>query len=57
MAMMQNGDRLRDARKYLQRAVGPHHAKDYASAQQEQVLRFLKKLAKDPDNYEEHSKW
>ncbi|KAJ7741977.1 cytochrome P450, partial [Mycena maculata] len=57
MAMMQSSDRLRDARKYLQRAVGPQHAKNYAAAQQEQVVRFLKKLAEEPDKFEEHSKW
>lgn len=57
MALMQNGDNLRDARKYLQRAVGAQHAKDYASAQETQVIRYLRKLLNDPDNFNEHNKW
>jgi cytochrome P450 len=57
MAMMQNGDRLRDARKYLQREVGPQRAKGYASEQQVQVVRFLRKLVDNPDEFEEHCKW
>jgi hypothetical protein len=57
MAMMQNGDRLRDAREYLQREVGPQHAKGYASEQQVQVVRCLRKLVENPDEFEEHCKW
>lgn len=57
MALMQNGEDLRSARKYLQRAIGAQHAKYYAPAQETQVVRYLRKLLNDPDDFNEHNKW
>ncbi|KAJ7756417.1 cytochrome P450 [Mycena maculata] len=57
LALHQNGERHRAGRTYLHGAIGPQHAREYASAQEEQVVRFLKKLLDDPENFEEHCKW
>ncbi|KAJ7234414.1 cytochrome P450 [Mycena rebaudengoi] len=54
LAMIQNGERHRTGRTYLHGAIGPQHSQHYASAQEEQVLRFLRKLLNDPDKFEEH---
>ncbi|KAJ7142156.1 cytochrome P450 [Mycena crocata] len=57
LALHQDGERLRAGRNYLHSAIGPQHARDYASAQEEEVVRFLKKLVNDPEEFEEHCKW
>jgi hypothetical protein len=57
MALTQNDERLRVARAYLHSAIGPQYAPDYAPDQAEQVLRFLKKLLNDSENFAEHCTW
>jgi len=57
LALHQDTDRHRYGRTYLHSAIGPQRARDYAPAQEEQSLRFLRKLLEDPDGFEEHSRW
>jgi cytochrome P450 len=57
MALMQNGEDLRYARRYLQRTISPQHARNFASAQEAEVVRYLKKLLNNPDGFDEHNKW
>ena len=57
LALLQNGERHRAGRNYLHGAIGPQHARGYASSQEEQTVRFLRKLLNDPEDFEEHCKW
>ncbi|KAJ8088008.1 hypothetical protein PM082_013559 [Marasmius tenuissimus] len=57
LGLMQNDKRLQDGRKYLHGAIGPHFARAYADAQQAEVMRFLKKLESNPDEFMNHCKW
>ncbi|KAF7330984.1 Cytochrome P450 [Mycena venus] len=57
LALRQDGERLRAGRTYLHSAIGPQHSRNYAPDQEEQVVRFLKKILNDPENFEEHCIW
>ena len=57
LALHQHTDRHRAGRTYLHSAIGPQHARHYAPAQEEQSVRFLRKLLENPDDLEEHCKW
>ncbi|KAF5387480.1 hypothetical protein D9757_007797 [Collybiopsis confluens] len=54
LALHQHTDRHRLGRTYLHGAIGPQHAREYASSQEEQVVRFLRKLLNEPEDFEEH---
>jgi cytochrome P450 len=58
LALMQPGARHRRGRDFIVRAVGSRRAAaQYATAQEAEVVRFLRKLQSSPEKLKDHVTW